>query len=91
MKILSFMLFRFQLISSGAQLGSIGDLVALGVLLLFCFRSRTLIVFGCCNALFMYLCEVASVSQLCLFSLMYYMGCVKITSLATLLSMRLCL
>ena len=30
MKILSFMFFRFQLISSGAQLGSIGDL-ALGV------------------------------------------------------------
>ena len=43
-----------QLISSGAQLGSIGDLVAFGVLLLFSFHSRTLIVFGCCNALFMY-------------------------------------
>src|SRR3954471_5130824 len=39
----------------------------------------------------MYLCEVAIVSQLCIFSLIYYMGCVKITSLATLLSMRLCL
>ena len=38
--------FVFQLISSGAQLGSIGDLVAFGVLLLFWFRSRTLIVFG---------------------------------------------
>ena len=46
MKILSFMLIRFQLISSGAQLGLIGDLVAFGVLLLFWFRSRTLIVFG---------------------------------------------
>ena len=46
MKILPFMLFRFQLISSGAQLGSIGDLVAFGVLLLFWFRSRTLIVSG---------------------------------------------
>ena len=47
-------------------MGSIGDLVAFGVLLLFWFRSRTLIVFGCCNALFMYLCEVAIVSQLCI-------------------------
>ena len=54
MKILSFVLSRFQLISSGAQLGSIGDFVAFGVLLLFWFCSRTLIVFGCCNALFMY-------------------------------------
>ena len=34
----------FQSISSGAQLGSIGDLVAFGVLLLFWFRSRTLSV-----------------------------------------------
>ena len=38
--------FRFQLISSGAQLGSIGDRVAFGVLLLFWFRSRTLSVSG---------------------------------------------
>src|SRR3954470_520581 len=35
----------FQLISSGAQLGSIGDLCSIwGSLLLFWFRSRTLIV-----------------------------------------------
>ena len=66
MKIVFVMLFRFQLISSGAQLESIGDLVAFGVLLLFWFRSRTLIVFDCCNALFMKLCEVAIVSQLCI-------------------------
>ena len=47
MKILSFMLIRFQLISSGAQLGSIGDLCSFwGSLLLFWFRSRTLIVSG---------------------------------------------
>ena len=36
----------FLSISSGAQLGSIEDLVAFGVLLLFWFRSRTLSVFG---------------------------------------------
>ena len=36
----------FLMISSGAQLGSIGDRVAFGVLLLFWFRSRTLIVSG---------------------------------------------
>ena len=46
MEIVFVMLFCFQLISSGAQLGSIGDLVAFGVLLLFWFRSRTLIVSG---------------------------------------------
>ena len=34
------------MISSGAQLGSIGDRVAFGVLLLFWFRSRTLFVSG---------------------------------------------
>ena len=34
MKILSFVLFRFQLISSGAQLGTIGDL-AFGVVFLY--------------------------------------------------------
>ena len=45
-KILSFVLFRFQLISSGAQLGSIGDLCSIwGSLLLFWFRSRTLCVY----------------------------------------------
>ena len=59
-------MFRFLMISSGAQLGSIGTFVAFGVLLLFRLRSRALIVFGCCNALFMYLCEVAIVSQLCI-------------------------
>ena len=47
-------------------MGSIEDLVAFGVLLLCWFRSRTLIVSGCCNALFMYLCDVAIVSQLCI-------------------------
>ena len=46
MNILSFVLFSFYVISSGAQLGSIGDLVTFGVLLLFWYRSRTLIVFG---------------------------------------------
>ncbi len=57
----------FYLISSGAQLGSIGDLCSFwGSLLLFWFHSRTLFVFGWCNALFMYLCEVAIVSQLCI-------------------------
>ena len=37
-----------------------------GCLLLFWFRSRTLIVSGLCNALFILLCEVAIVSQLCI-------------------------
>ena len=35
MKIVFIVLFRFHLISSGAQLGSIGDLVAFGVVLYF--------------------------------------------------------
>ena len=46
--------------------GRSGTFVAFGVLLLFWFRSRTLIVSVWCNALFMYLCEVAIVSQLCI-------------------------
>ena len=47
MKILSFMLFRFQLISSGAQSGRSGICVAFGVVFFyFGFRSRTLIVSG---------------------------------------------
>ena len=54
MKIVFFMLFHFQLFSSGAQLGRSGICVAFGVLLLFWFRSRTLIVSGWCNALFMF-------------------------------------
>ena len=57
MKILSFVLFRFQLISSGAQLGSIGDLCSIwGSLLLFWFRSRTMCVFWMMYGL--YLCIV---------------------------------
>ena len=47
MKILFFVLIHFQLISSGAQLGSIGDLCSIcGSLLLFWFRCRTLFVSG---------------------------------------------
>ena len=66
MKISFFVLFRFQLISRGAQLGLIGDLCSIwGSILLFWFRSRTLIVFGCCNAILV-LCEVAIVSQPCI-------------------------
>ena len=43
-----------QLICSGAQLGRSGICSIRGSLLLFWFRSRTLIVFGWCNAIFMY-------------------------------------
>ena len=56
----------FQLINSGSQLRSIRGPCRIWGCSLFWFRSRTLIVFGCCNALFMYLCEVAIVSQLCI-------------------------
>ena len=91
MKIVFVVLFRFQLISSGSHSGRSGICSIRGSLLLFWFRSRTLIVSGWCNA---YSCIVWSGDckpTMYLFSLMYYMGCVKITSLATLLSMRLCL
>ena len=46
MKILFIVLFRFQLISSGAQLGRLGICCIRGDLLLFWFRSRALIVSG---------------------------------------------
>ena len=47
MKFLFVVLVRFQSISSGAQLGSIGDLCSFwGSLLLFWLRSRALIVSG---------------------------------------------
>ena len=45
-KILVVDMCLFRLISSGAQLGRSGTFVAFGVLLLFWFRSRTLIVSG---------------------------------------------
>ena len=45
MKISFIVLFRFQLISSGAQLGRSGTLLHVG-LSLFWFRSRTLLVSG---------------------------------------------
>ena len=53
MKILSFVLFRSSRSVVEPCWGRSGTFVAFGVLLLFWFRSRTLIVFGCCNALFM--------------------------------------
>ena len=53
MKILSFVLFRSSRSVVEASWGRPGTFVAFGVLLLFWFRSRTLIVSGCCNALFM--------------------------------------
>ena len=66
MKILSFALFRSSWSVVEPSWGRSGTFVAFGVLLLFWFRSRTLIVSGWCNVLFMYLCEVAIVSQLCI-------------------------
>ena len=45
MKILSFVLFRSSWSVVEPSWGRSGDLVAFGVLLLFWFRSRTLIVF----------------------------------------------
>ena len=68
------------------------DFVAFGGLSSFWFRSRTLSVLDECHDLFMYLCDVASVSQLCTFPLYLFTWVVMmITSLAILLSMRLCL
>ena len=91
-KILSFVLFRSSWSVVEPSWGRSGTFVAFGVLLLFWVHGRTLCVSGWCNALFMYLCEVAIVSQLCIFSLIVLHGLfAKITSLATLLSMWLCL
>ena len=54
MKILSFMLFRSSWSVVDPSWGRSGTFVAFGILLLFWFRSRTLIVSGWCNALFVY-------------------------------------
>ena len=64
MKILSFVLFRFSWLVVEPSWGWSRTL-SHGVLLLFWFRSRTLIVFGWCNALFMYCVKWRS--QLCIF------------------------
>ena len=84
-------MFPFQTISSGAQLGLSGTVSHVGVDLFFWYRSRTMSVLDDCNVIFMLLCDVAIVSQLCTSFLIQYMGCVKITPLATLPTMRLCL
>ena len=64
-----------QMISSGAQLGRSGTLSHVGVDLYF----GTVVgpwVYWMIVMLFMYLCDVASVSQLCILSpFIYYMGC----------------
>ena len=82
----------FQLISSGAQLERSGICVAFGVVFFY---------FGSVVRPWLYLDDVMLCSCIVWcgdckptmypFSLMYYMGGVTITSLATLLSMRLCL
>ena len=53
MKILPFVLFRSSWSVVEPSWGRSGTFVAFGVLLLFWFRSRTLIVSGWCNVLFM--------------------------------------
>ena len=93
MKILPFVLIRFQLISSGAQLGSIGDLCSIwGSLLLFWYRSQTMSVLDECNVIHVFVWRGECKPTMYLFPFyLFTWVVVKITLLATLLSMRLCL
>ena len=73
-KTLSDIMFPFPMISSGAQLGVIGAVSHVGFLL-FWRRSRAMSVLDDVM-LFMFLIDMASVSQLCSpLYYSYYMGC----------------
>src|SRR3954471_8526926 len=62
-------MFLFQMISSGAQLGDPGIYLAFGVVFFHFGAVVGPCVYSACWILFMYLCEVAIVSQLCIFPL----------------------
>ena len=92
MKILSFVLFHSSWSVVEPSWGRSGICVAFGVVFFY---------FGSVVGPWLYLDDVMLYScivwsgdckpTMYLFPLLYYLGCVKITSLATLLSMRLCL
>ena len=70
-KTLNITTFPFPMISSGAQLGVIGTVVACWVFLLFWRRNRAMSVLDDVM-LFMFLIDVASVSQLCYLPFIIY-------------------
>ena len=74
---LSTILCFVLVVSSGAQLGSIGDRVAFGILLLFWFRSWTLIVFGCCNAFFLSLSCISYHVIMCIAFAYAFVSCIR--------------